>query len=203
MNTSVNSTDKLIAHFFTFGGRPYVNNSVATTHALETIISLYGDVSNFSIKFKKPITSKAEFIIKPFEVDGSFVGHFWIDGIPLYFSYRPIDLPLETGSLSIDDIHNNITMSSLCYYVAETCHQAVLRSFEKNYGPQTSTDRSIFVRYDIVDTSILSEIVDSKIFPNMEISEPEIIGERRFKLLVKLNGKLLGFRYNTVKEFIL
>lgn len=189
------------ARFFTFGDRKYVNNAIATWDVLDNIRHTFGRVRDFSIKFKKPILSNAELTFSTNPIDGNFIGQFDTGSGIIYFSYMPIDEQLQLKSLSVDDIQDEITLLSLCYYIAEKTHQRILSAFENIYGLRTSTDKSIFVKYDITDTDILHNVINKGTIPVLHITDPELIGDRRFKLAVHLDNRLLGYRYNTVKEF--
>jgi len=193
----------MLANLFAFGNRKYINNAVVTADILSYITSTYGDVKNFRLHFRKPFFTQGNLVVAPYKLDGHFVGQFEIDYVPMYFAYSPTDIPLETKEVSVDDVQADINIFSMCYFVAENCHQAVLRAFEKNYGPRTADDKSIFVIYEIPNTSVFTKLIQEKRIPNLTISEPEITAERKFKLSVSVDGELLGYRYNTVKKFIL
>ena len=193
----------MLAKFFSFGKRQYVNNAVATADILEYIFNNYGNVRNFKIHFRKPICSQGFLEISFFKLEGHFVGQFEVNNTIMYFAYLPTDVQLEERELTLDSIYKKIDIVNLCYYVAENCHQCILKSFVKHYGPRTDDDKSIFVIYEIPDTSVFFELVRNQRIPVLSISEPEIIGDRKFKLSVLVDNKLLGYRYNTVKKFIL
>lgn len=192
----------MLANFFSFGGRNYINNAVVLADALDKITSLFGDVKNFRLQFKNPFFSQGEFIVSPHKIEGHYVGQFDVDGVLLYFAYIPTDIPLEEKSLTVDDIKVKIDMVNTCYYIAENCHQLGWESFEKMYGPRTATDKSIVVIYEIPDTAIITNIIKQQRIPELQILEPELIADRRFKLSVLLDGKFFCHRYHSIKEFI-
>lgn len=190
------------ANFFTFGNRNYINNAVVLADTLEKITTVFGDVKNLKLQFKKPFFSQGEFIISPHKVEGHYVGHFEVDGVLLYFAYTPINVSLEEKILTVDDIKSKIDMVNICYYIAENCHQMGWQSFEKIYGLRTATDKSIVVIYEIPDTAIITNIIKQQRIPELQILEPELIADRRFKLSVLLDGKFFCHRYHSIKEFI-
>jgi hypothetical protein len=195
--------DNMLASFFSFGNRKYINNAVVTADILTYIFRTYGDVTDFRIHFRKPFFSQGELIVAPYKLEGHYVGQFATDGVLMYFAYTPTSMPLEEKTISVDDIQQGVNVFTLCYYVAENCHQAVLRAFETHYGPRTSDDKSIFVIYEIPDTSVFTKIIKENRIPVLSITEPELTADRKFKLSVSVDGQLLGYRYNTVKKFIL
>jgi len=192
----------MLAKLFAFGKRNYINNAVVTADVLDFIIRTFGDVTNFRLQFKKPFLTQGEFRIGIDKLDGHFIGHFDFNNTRFYFAYSPTDIELENKNVSVDDVKTDVNMFSVCYYISDTGHRAVLEECDRIYGPRTNDDKAIFVIYEIPDTSVISAAVKSKIVPKVDITKIEHIGDRRFKLSVFVNDKFFGYRYNTVKKFI-
>lgn len=185
--------------FFTFGGRKYINNAVVSAHILEFIRVHFSSATDFRLKFQKPFFANAEFILSTEEISGYFVGKFTSHGTQFYFSYNPV--PGEVVEKEIDNISDNLDMFMLSHFIMDTNAKMIIRSFEEKYGPMTKDDKNIFVIQEIVDTSIMSDIIVAGKMPQLNIIGPHLIDDRRYKSEIYLNNKFLGYRYNTVKKF--
>ena len=192
----------MLANFFSIGNRNYLNNAVVIAHALEFINENYPKSQNFKIQFKKPFLSQGEFTIGTVKVDGHIMGQFICNDVQFYFSYAPTDIKLEDKNVSSNDIENTITPFTLCYHITDACRGVIETGFEKVYGPMTEDDKVIFAVFEIPNTSVFSDVIESKIIPKITISEAEQTGDRRFKTSVFFNGVLLGHRHSTVRKFI-
>lgn len=191
----------MLANFFSIGDRNYLNNAVVIADALDRITGEFGDVKDFRIQFRKPFLSQGEFTLAATKIDGHIVGEFLTDTGKMYFSYSPTDIPLETREVSSKDVKDDVTSFNVCYYITDICRGVMERGFERAYGPMTEHDKVIFVIFEIPDTSVFTDIIKNADMPPMRITEAEETGDRRFKVAVYVDGKLLGYRHSTVKEF--
>jgi hypothetical protein len=192
----------MLAKFFSIGDRNYLNNAVVISDALDTIISIFGDVTNFKIQFRKPFLSQGDLRLSTDRIDGYITGQFDTKGIIFYFAYSPTDIVLENKEVSSNAVKELITSFNVCYYITDMCRGVIEAGFEEVYGPMSEKDKVIFVIFEIPDTSVFSSIIDNRVMPSVQISKAVCTGDRRFKISVFMNGVLLGHRHSTVKEFI-
>lgn len=193
----------MLANFFSIGDRNYLNNAVVISDALSVIGSTFGNVSEFKIQFRKPFLSQGEFKISTEKLEGHITGQFRKNDIVFYFSYVPTDISLEVKDASGDAVKKDVTPFNVCYHVTDVCRGAIEDGFEKVYGPMTTKDKVIFVMFEIPETSVFNNIIHNGVMPPMTITPAEQTGDRRFKVSVYVDGKLLGHRHSTVKEFII
>ena len=186
----------MLSNLFLLGNRTYLNNAVVISDALDHINTLFGDVRNFKIRFKKPFLSQGDFQLSTERLDGHVVGNFDFKGYTFYFSYTATDVVL-TDRINQD----HITRFDLSYFITDKCRGIVENHFEKVYGPMSSVDKVIFAIFEMPDTGVFSSILKNGDFPSINISDSEFLGDRRFKLSVYYGTQLLGYRYSTVKEF--
>ena len=192
----------MLANLFSIGDRNYLNNAVVISDALETITSIFGDVINFRIQFKKPFLSQGEFKISTDKLIGHIVGEFETMNVKFYFAYTPTDIELENREASGSDVSEVINAFNVCYHITDKCRGVIEAGFEKKYGPMTKNDKVIFVIFEIPDTGVFSSIINDQNMPTIYATEAVSEGERRFVTSVYVGDKLLGHRHSTVKEFI-
>ncbi len=192
----------MLAKFFSIGDRNYLNNAVVIADALDSIINLFGDVTNFKIQFRKPFLSQGEFKISTDKLDGYITGQFNVSGTSFYFSYSPTDIVLDNKVVSGHDVEHDVNSFNVCYHITDMCRGVIETGFEKVYGPMTPKDKVIFAVFEVPDTSIFSSIIHNHTMLEMRITEAEQTGDRRFKVSVFLGDRLLGHRHSTVREFI-
>jgi len=192
----------MLANFFSIGDRNYLNNAVVISDAIGNINKIFGDVRNFKIQFRKPFLSQGEFTISTNKLDGYITGEFDSDNYHFYFSYMPTDIIVENREVSGHDIDKEINLFNVCYHITDECRGVIETGFEQVYGPMTSKDKVIFAIFEVLDTSILSSIIQNQIMPTMTITKAVQTGDRRFKISVYIGDKLLGHRHSTVREFI-
>lgn len=187
----------MLSNFFLLSGRTYLNNAIVIADILSVIATIFGDVKNFNIKFKKPYNSQAELKFSTEPLEGHTVGSFDTTLTTFYFSYVPVDI--ELPSKVIDP--NEVNYFNLSYEITDTGRGIVQESFEYEYGSMSSTDKVIFAVCDIPDTSIINRVIENNHKPTITISKATHIGNRRFKYSVLLDDKLFSYRYCSVKEF--
>lgn len=187
----------MLSNFFLLPGRTYLNNAIVIADILHVISYAYGDVKNFNIKFKKPFNSQAELKFSKDPLEGHTVGSFNTNESKIYFSYVPIDIELASKTINSNDIN----YFNLSYEITDAGRGIVQESFEKEFGPMTSTDKVIFAVCDIPDTGIINKAIKYQQKPKITITKAEHIGNRRFKYSVMLDGVLFSERYCSVKEF--
>lgn len=192
----------MLADFFSIGDRNYLNNAVVIADSLSFIQKTFGNVLNFKIQFKKPFLSQGEFKVSTEKLDGYIIGQFEKNDVTFYFSYTPTNILLETRDASREAVKKNVTPFNVCYHITDVCRGAIEDGFEKVYGPMTNKDKVIFFMFEIPNTSVFNGILLNGIMPPMTITPAEQTGDRRFKVSVFVDGKLLGHRHSTVKEFI-
>lgn len=187
----------MISNFFLLGGRSYLNNAIVISDILSNVSDIFGDIKNFNIKFKKPFNSQATLSFSTDLLDGHTIGSFDTKITKFYFAYTPIAVPL------LDKIIDNTVLNyfNLSYEITDICKGIVQKTFENEVGPMTSTDKVIFVGCDILDTSIINDLIKNNCKPKITISKAEHVGNRRFKYSVLLDDKLFSYRYCSVKEF--
>jgi hypothetical protein len=193
----------MLANFFSLDGRNYLNNAVVIADALKVISDIYGNVNNFKIQFRKPFLSQGEFRISTEKLEGHIIGQFSKNNILFYFSYVPTDIVLENRSASSEDIKKDVTPFNVCYHITDVCRGAIEKGFEKVYGPMSGRDKVIFVMFEIPDTAVFNDIIETGIIPAILITPAVQNGDRRFKVSVYIGDKLLGYRHSTVKEFVI
>jgi len=192
----------MLANFFSIGDKNYLNNAVVISDALNRIIEIFEDVKNFKIQFRKPFLSQGEFTVSTNKLDGHITGEFDTEKFHFYFSYSPTGIALENRTATRYDIEKEINPFNICYNITDHCRGVIEAGFEKVYGTMTEKDKVIFVIFEVPDTSVFSSVIKNQIMPAMRITEAEQTGDRRFKISVYLGDQLLGYRYSTVKEFI-
>lgn len=192
----------MLAKFFSIGDRNYLNNAVVIADVIDFIDNSFGSVKNFKIHFKKPFLSQGEFKVGVDKLDGYIVGQFDAKETRFYFSYNPTDIELENKTVSGNDVYSDLTSFNVCYHITDRCRGAIEEGFEKIYGPMSPKDKVIFVIFEITDTAIFSSIIKNKSIDDIHIGAAESTGDRRLRLPVYVRNELLGYRYSTVKEFI-
>jgi len=191
----------MLANLFSIGDRNYLNNAVVISDALETITSIFGDVTDFKIQFKKPFLSQGEFKISTDKLIGNIVGTFQTMGVNFYFSYTPTDIELENKTATGTDVSVTVNPFNVCYYITDKCRGVIEAGFERVYGPMKPADKVIFVIFEIPDTGVFNEIIRQQHMPEMRTTDAQQTGDRRFMTSVYVGDKLLGHRHSTVKEF--
>lgn len=192
----------MLANFFSIGDRNYLNNAVVISDALNFISQTFGNVQDFKIQFRKPFLSQGEFKVSTEKIEGHITGQFKKNDNLFYFAYTPTEIQLEVKTATGDDVKMNVTPFTVCYHVTDVCRGAIEAGFEKVYGAMSKKDKVIFVMFEIPNTSVFNNIIDNGVMPPMTITPAEQTGDRRFKVSVYVDGKLLGHRHSTVKEFI-
>jgi hypothetical protein len=187
----------MLSNFFLLPGRTYLNNAIVIADILHVTSYAYGDVKDFNIKFKKPFNSQAELKFSKDPMEGYTVGSFNTKENKIYFSYVPVDIALASKTINSNDIN----YFNLSYEITDAGRGIVQESFEKEFGPMSSTDKVIFAVCDIPDTSIINNVIKYQRKPKINISKAEHIGNRRFKYSVLLDDKFFSYRYCSVKEF--
>jgi hypothetical protein len=187
----------MLSNFFLLPGRTYLNNAIVIADILSVIATIYGDVKNFNIKFKKPFNSQAELKFSTDPIDGYTVGSFDTKLTKFYFSYVPVDIELPSKTIN----SNEVNYFNLSYAITDAGRGIVQESFEAEFGPMSETDKVIFAVCDIPDTSIINRVIEKEYNPEITISKAVHIGNRRFKYSVLLDDKFLAYRYCSVKEF--
>ena len=191
----------MIAKLFRFRNKPYLNNAIVIADALTTIDSVFGDVQNFKIQFKKPFNSQAEFLVSTERIQGHVMGQFDVKGISLYFAYTPTDSYFGDSMLSNELMATTVTPFNLLYTITDKGRGYIERGFNKDYGPMASDDKVIFAVFEVPDTTEYNKIIRSKVYPIISLAEAERIGDRRYKFTVSLNDMVFGHRYSSVKRF--
>jgi hypothetical protein len=183
---------------FTFGGRKYVNNAIILAHLLEY---LGIKARNIELRFRRPLTTQANFVIDNNPVEGHAVGEFTDEhSRRRYFAYQPTDLPLEESSLSADDVYHAKSMLNLCYYVAATCQNYCLDLHSTIHGPLASNEQSIVTGYSLGFAFPIYDALRRDFVPYVELTS-ELQGNARYLLHISLNGVTIGHRTSIIKEF--
>jgi hypothetical protein len=187
----------MISKFFLFGGKTYLNNAIVIADILSVVEDIFGDTTNFSIKFKKPFNSQADLKFSTDPIDGHTVGSFNTKLTKFYFSYTPIEIVLPNKIIDPSEVN----YFNVSYAITDACRGMVEECFENEFGSMSSTDKVIFALTDIPDTSIINNIIKNKHKPKITVSKVDHIGNRRFKYSVFLDDKFFSYRYSSVKEF--
>lgn len=182
------------ANLFSFENRNYINNAVAIADALNTIGIMFGNVTNFKIKFKRPFNTQAEMHFSTSPLDGHITGNFDTALTTFYFSYTPIDAPLLSAN-------NNNPYFDLFYNVTDKSRSIIKDAYEKAVGPMSKEDKVIFVIAEIIDTAIISNAIVQKDKPNIRLTPGDYLGDNRLKLSLYINDNFVGDRHSTIKEF--
>lgn len=185
------------SNFFMLPGRNYLNNAVVIADILSTINSIFVDVINFNIKFKKPFNSQAKLSFSTEPLNGYIIGSFETSLVKFYFSYEPIDAELPNVTLDT----TKIDYFNLSYDMTDTGRGIVETAFEKEFGPMPGHYKVIFAVCDIPNTSVINDIISNQTYPKITFSEASHIGNSRFKYSVFLDDIFFAYRYCTVKEF--
>ena len=187
------------ANFFTFGGRKYVNNALATADVLQRIKDVGLAVKNFEIKFKTPIKKQALIKFDLTEITGNFVGTFFAENTQIWFAYIEDEGDLPVRNLTAEDVFIETNLVTLCYYMASRCHLYVLAHHDNLFGERTDGEKSIFTKFEILDVKPILEMLEGPMPPRFVMGVPELITGRKFKLDIFVNEKLIGHRYNIIK----
>jgi hypothetical protein len=184
----------MIANLFSLGERNYINNAVVIADAVNTITTIYGNVTNFKIKFRKPFNTQAELKFSTDPLDGYIVGNFDTAVTTFYFAYTPIDIPLEPND-------NSNLYFNLFYEITDISRGIIKEAYEQSIGPMTEKDKVIFVIAEIVDSSIITNAVHSDSKLNINLTPGVYLGDNRLKLSLYINDVFVGDRHSTIKEF--
>ena len=184
----------MIANLFSFGERNYINNAVVIADAINSITSIFGNVTNFKIKFRKPFNSQAELKFSTDPLNGYIVGNFDTEMTTFYFAYTPIDLQLEPND-------NTNPYFNLFYEITDISRGIIKEAYEQSIGTMTDTDKVIFVVAEIIDTSIINNAIHSDTKLNINLTPGVYLGDNRLKLSLYINDVFVGDRHSTIKEF--
>jgi hypothetical protein len=187
----------MLSNFFILPGRNYLNNAVVIADILSVIYELFGNVTNFNIKFRKPFNTQAKISFSTEPLSGYTIGSFETKLVKFYFAYEPTDIELPNVTLDTA----KIDYFNLSYDITDTGRGIVQKSFEKEIGPMPTSDKVIFAICDIPNTTIINDIIKRQVYPKITITEALYIGNRRFKYSVLLDDVFFADRYCTVKEF--
>lgn len=184
----------MITKLFSLGERNYINNAVVIADAVNIITDIFGNVTNFKIKFRKPFNSQAELKFSTDPIDGYIVGNFDTSLATFYFAYTPIDIELEPND-------NTNPYFDLFYKITNVSRGIIKEAYEKSIGPMTEKDKVIFVVAEIIDTGIITDAIHSNTKLNINLTSGVYLGDNRLKLSLYLNDIFVGDRHSTIKEF--
>jgi len=184
----------MIAHLFSLGERNYINNAVVIADAVNTITTIFGDVTKLKIKFRKPFNSQAELKFSTDPLDGHIVGNFDTELTTFYFAYIPIDIQLEPND-------NTNPYFSLFYEITDISRGIIKEAYERSIGSMTEKDKVIFVVAKIIDTGIINNAIRSDKPLNINLTPGTYLGDNRLKLSLYINNIFVGDRHSTIKEF--
>ena len=184
----------MIANLFSLGDRNYINNAVVIADAVSAITSIFDNVKNLKIKFKKPFNSQAELKFSTDPLDGYIVGNFDTKLTTFYFAYTPIDVPLKLND-------NTNPYFNLFYKITDISRGIIKEAYEQSIGPMTEKDKVIFVVAEIIDTSIINDAIQTDTKLSINLTPGVYLGDSRLKLSLYINDVFVGDRYSTIKEF--
>jgi len=182
----------MIANLFSLGERNYINNAVVIADAVNTITTIYGNVKNFKIKFRKPFNSQAELKFSTDPLDGYIVGNFDTLLTTFYFAYTPIDVLLHLNN-------NTNPYFNLFYKITDISRGIIKQAYEQSIGPMIESDKVIFVIAEIIDTSIINNAIHNDV--KINLTPGVYLGDNRLKLSLYINDVFVGDRHSTIKEF--
>jgi len=184
----------MIANLFSLGERNYINNAVVIADAVSTITAIYGSVTNFKIKFRKPFNTQAELKFSTDPLNGYIVGNFDTAVTTFYFAYTPTDIELKPND-------NTNPYFDLFYEITDISRGIIKQAYEQSIGPMTEKDKVIFVVAEIIDTGIINDAIRSEEPLNINLTPGTYLGDNRLKLSLYINGEYVGDRHSTIKEF--
>jgi hypothetical protein len=184
----------MIANLFSLGERNYINNAVVIADAVNIVTNIYGNVTNFKIKFRKPFNSQAELKFSTDPLDGYIVGKFDTELTTFYFAYTPIDVQLEPNN-------NTNPYFNLFYEITDISRGIIKEAYEQSIGIMTEKDKVIFVVAEIIDTGIINNAIRSDKPININLTPGTYLGDNRLKLSLYINDIFVGDRHSTIKEF--
>jgi hypothetical protein len=184
----------MIANLFSLGERNYINNAVVIADAINTITTIFGDVTKFKIKFKKPFNSQAELKFSTDPIDGYIVGNFDTLLTTFYFAYTPIDVSLKPND-------NTNPYFNLFYEITDISRGIIKEAYEQSIGLMTEKDKVIFVVAEIIDTGIINTAMRNDAKLDIKLTPGVYLGDNRLKLSLYINDVFVGDRHSTIKEF--
>jgi len=197
-------TTRIVADFYSVDKRNYLANAVVIADALNNFYKIFGNITNFVMKFKKAFLGHAELIISLEPVTGNIVGEFEKNACKFYYAY----VPLQNKEPLIDicseqKLQTEFTHFTFWHNLTNICKENLTIAYMDLYGKLEKDKKVIFYKLEIPDTTEYYQMIAKGTKPEIQLTKPMYLDNARFNIDVYLNEKLLARRFSSVKEFIL